>query len=82
MKTLVKMKTQMFCKFHFFPMVKFSRVQLSFTKLTVVTIKKKVVLKCPNEFQRESFPAFRKEAAEESNFICSFRFPDSSFGVH
>jgi len=43
--------------------------------------KKEVALKYPDEFQRESFPAFRKEAAEESNFIRSFLFPDSSFGV-
>lgn len=47
MKILLKMQTQMFCKFCFFPMVKFSRVQLSFTKLTVATKKKKISIKVP-----------------------------------
>lgn len=32
---------KMFCKFHFFPMVKFSCVQSSFTKPTVVARKNK-----------------------------------------
>lgn len=50
MKSLLKMENQMFCKFHFFPKLKLSRVQLSFTKFTVVTKKQnqKVVFKCPN----------------------------------
>lgn len=41
MKILLKMQNQMFCKFHFFPMVKFSRVQLSFTKFAVTKKQKK-----------------------------------------
>lgn len=40
MKILLKKQNQMFCKFHFFPIVKFSHV-LVFTKLTLVTKKKK-----------------------------------------